>query len=369
MKEINISRVLISKRKEKGITQEGLAAYIGVSKASVSKWETGQSYPDITFLPQLATYFNISIDELIGYTPQLTKEQIAELYHQLADAFASQPFEQVYGECEEIIKKYYSCFPLLMQMTVLYLNHHMQAPGEQKNQILEETLDLCCRIRDESKDDFLSRDAAMVMAHCFLLLEKPEEVLALFGETLHPIHSETGLLAQAYLLLGKMDKSLEVTQVNMYQHLLALMESSTQLVILSAQDPAKVDMIMKRALETAKTFQLEKLHPNSMAILALTGAQVYCNLGSNEKAIELLKLYVETCRNFFPAQLHGDCFFDSIDGWLKNFDLGKEAPRSESAIKKSLLTSISENPALAPLTELAEFQSILGQIQSIIGGN
>jgi transcriptional regulator with XRE-family HTH domain len=49
MKEINIAKTIITKRKEKGITQDELAAYIGVSKASVSKWETAQSYPDITF--------------------------------------------------------------------------------------------------------------------------------------------------------------------------------------------------------------------------------------------------------------------------------------------------------------------------------
>jgi len=65
VKEINIHKIIADKRKEKGITQEELAAYIGITKASVSKWETGQSYPDITFLPLLASYFNISIDELI----------------------------------------------------------------------------------------------------------------------------------------------------------------------------------------------------------------------------------------------------------------------------------------------------------------
>ena len=68
MKEINIAKVLVKKRKEKGITQDQLANYIGVSKASVSKWETEQSYPDVTFLPQLAAYFNISIDELMDST-------------------------------------------------------------------------------------------------------------------------------------------------------------------------------------------------------------------------------------------------------------------------------------------------------------
>ena len=88
MKELNLSNILVKKRKEKGITQDQLAAYIGVSKASVSKWETGQSYPDITFLPQLAAYFNMSVDELIGYKPQMTKEDIRKLYLRLAKDFS-----------------------------------------------------------------------------------------------------------------------------------------------------------------------------------------------------------------------------------------------------------------------------------------
>lgn len=61
MKEINLGHILIENRHKRGITQDELASYIGVSKAAVSKWETGTTYPDITLLPQLATYFNISI--------------------------------------------------------------------------------------------------------------------------------------------------------------------------------------------------------------------------------------------------------------------------------------------------------------------
>ena len=79
MKEINVGKMIILKRKEKKITQDELAKYIGVSKAAISKWETGQSYPDITLLPILAAYFNMSIDELIGYEPQMVKEDIQKL--------------------------------------------------------------------------------------------------------------------------------------------------------------------------------------------------------------------------------------------------------------------------------------------------
>ena len=93
MKEINITNVLVKKRKEKGITQDELANYIGVSKASVSKWETGQSYPDITFLPMPASYFDISIDDLMDYKPQMTKEDIRKLYRKLSSDFTAKPFD------------------------------------------------------------------------------------------------------------------------------------------------------------------------------------------------------------------------------------------------------------------------------------
>ena len=51
MNDINIAGMILSKRRERGMTQDDLAAHIGVSKAPVSKWETGQCFPDITILP------------------------------------------------------------------------------------------------------------------------------------------------------------------------------------------------------------------------------------------------------------------------------------------------------------------------------
>lgn len=50
----------------KNLTQEDIAEYLGITAQSVSKWERGESYPDITFLPALANIFETSIDLLIG---------------------------------------------------------------------------------------------------------------------------------------------------------------------------------------------------------------------------------------------------------------------------------------------------------------
>lgn len=56
---------LFGLRKQKGWTQRQLAARLGVSDKAVSKWETGEAYPDITLLRPLAALFGVSADSLL----------------------------------------------------------------------------------------------------------------------------------------------------------------------------------------------------------------------------------------------------------------------------------------------------------------
>lgn len=62
-------------RRDGGMTQEQLAARLGVTFQAVSKWETGVSCPDIQLLPQLADVFGVTLDALFGRVPALTEEQ------------------------------------------------------------------------------------------------------------------------------------------------------------------------------------------------------------------------------------------------------------------------------------------------------
>jgi len=66
---IKINEQISFLRKQKGITQEELAQVLGVTNQSVSKWESGSCCPDIQLLPELAKYFQVSVDELLGYRP------------------------------------------------------------------------------------------------------------------------------------------------------------------------------------------------------------------------------------------------------------------------------------------------------------
>ena len=71
----NIKRL----RRENNLTQETLAEFLGVTFQSVSNWERGESYPDITILPEIASFFKVSIEELLGVNKAVDEEDIKRL--------------------------------------------------------------------------------------------------------------------------------------------------------------------------------------------------------------------------------------------------------------------------------------------------
>ena len=73
---INFNERIKKLRKQKDLTQEQLAEYMGISPQAVSRWETGASCPDISALPQLAELFGLTIDELLGVNEKKKRREI-----------------------------------------------------------------------------------------------------------------------------------------------------------------------------------------------------------------------------------------------------------------------------------------------------
>ena len=59
-------------RKQKGLTQEELAASLYVSRTAISKWESGRGYPNIESLKAIAKFFSVTVDELLSSGEVLT---------------------------------------------------------------------------------------------------------------------------------------------------------------------------------------------------------------------------------------------------------------------------------------------------------
>lgn len=68
MDKYKFGEYIYNKRKSLGLTQDELGRKLGVTNKAVSKWEVGETFPDITMLAPLAKTLGVSVDELLNYT-------------------------------------------------------------------------------------------------------------------------------------------------------------------------------------------------------------------------------------------------------------------------------------------------------------
>jgi transcriptional regulator with XRE-family HTH domain len=91
-------------RVQHNMTQEEVAERLGFSAQTVSKWERGISYPDITLLPKIAKMFRCSIDSLFNMQSYWDEEHEKELLEKLEKLRLEGKFEEVYLTCIEEIE-------------------------------------------------------------------------------------------------------------------------------------------------------------------------------------------------------------------------------------------------------------------------
>lgn len=145
---IHIAENLKKLRKERGLTQEALADFVGVSYQAVSKWERGDGYPDITLLPVIAGFFGVTLDDLVGMNEIRNKEKYDE-FNMRAGKLAS---EGKIGEAIDTMREALKSFPSdyhFMAELACYLDGYgktkeeRQANGEEAIRISERILEFC----------------------------------------------------------------------------------------------------------------------------------------------------------------------------------------------------------------------------------
>lgn len=101
---MKLSENIKTLRKERNLRQEQLAEAMGVSTASVSKWETGQCAPELTVLMELADYFEVSIDTLMGHS--VNSERMDGLIQEMEQAANNRDETIAITICEKLLRNY-----------------------------------------------------------------------------------------------------------------------------------------------------------------------------------------------------------------------------------------------------------------------
>lgn len=139
-------------RKERELTQEKLAEYLGVTFQSISNWERGESYPDITLLPEIAAFFKVSIDDLLGLSRAEAQKKIdcyLRVYEE--NRFKDTPF--TFRELQQAVRDFPSDFRILVRYMELLMceKTYKDAPDYEKTS--RELLSIYDNIQTHCTDD------------------------------------------------------------------------------------------------------------------------------------------------------------------------------------------------------------------------
>ena len=169
----NIKRL----RTAKNITQEQLSVAMNVTCAAVSKWERGETYPDITLLQPLSYFFEVTLDELMGYDQKKVQADIDETI-----ALYRKHWKDSKGR--EIIVKAYHDYPNDYRIMHYYMWNIGGDMADNNPTVLiehkEEFLSICEKILDGCTEDALRLNAWNMRAKILHAEGKTDEALRIY---------------------------------------------------------------------------------------------------------------------------------------------------------------------------------------------
>lgn len=196
-------------RAAKGVTQEKLAEYIGVSCQAISKWESENGYPDIELIPALAGYFNITADELLGIDTAKSKEIISgymKSFFELTDDAPAQ-----LALMREAAVKFPNNFLLLQSLMYalifnidIHLNPEVAKSMMTKSTVLDETANkellreavmIAERILEDCLDDSIRHSAIQILCYYYPLINKKENAV-LLADAMPPLYISRDFLLE-----------------------------------------------------------------------------------------------------------------------------------------------------------------------------
>lgn len=175
--KLSLSENISKLRKKHSMTQEQLADALGVTFASVSKWERGVATPELHLIAEMADLFEVSLDALVGFDAQ--SSGVVALDERIAELQREKKYEEAIIEAEKALLRYPNDFRIVCRAGTLY-----GVAGTERKE-----------------DKYLNR--------CIDLLERS---IFLLSQNTNPEISEAvikGEIAQYYIILGKVEKGIE----------------------------------------------------------------------------------------------------------------------------------------------------------------
>ena len=206
---MKINEIIKEKRTTKGLTQEEIANYLGVSTPAVNKWEKGVSYPDITILPALARLLKVDLNTLLSFNDNLSDQEIGHFSNELANIMTTKSFDIAFKLGLDKIYEYPTCDKLILT-TAIMLDGGLSMYGSNNKKYYKDEIEKLY-IRITNSENLSIKNSAISMLVTKFLERKEFEKAQEYIDSLEDVTCDKKKLqGSLYLQSGEFNKASEV---------------------------------------------------------------------------------------------------------------------------------------------------------------
>lgn len=353
--DLKIGEIIFDLRKKKGITQEELANKIGVSTAAVSKWETGNSYPDITLLSPIARALETNIDGLLSFESSLSDETIEVIYNKCLKSFEMCEFNEAIKIWNNYIKEYPTNLRLKLKLASLSIYSLMFAGSEENAAIIINKSIELLKAAYKSEEREIKESALCMLSSLYMMSERCEEAIeAIESIEVSSINPKL-MLSPIYYQMGKIEESKKLDQELLFKSINDIM-----LTLVSLSKTFRKEEDYETALKLAdinrsigELFDVERFIGLGNYNL-YTG--IYSDLKDEDNTLFYLEKLVDGYRNIKENNIKDNKLFNLIEF--------KENNLSDAQIKKGL-SIILEEKRYDFIRDTERYKKILMSMENI----
>lgn len=184
-----IAENLKSLRRRDNMTQEEVAELLGVSPQSVSKWERGDTFPDITLLPALANLYHTSVDALVGMDRIREEQTKSALYTAEREHLRHGDYRAAANVMAEALKTFPGDVGFMSELAFA-----LALDGEEEH--LAQAITLCERILEKQKGDKVYDTTRAALSFMYLKAGEREKAVSMARQLPHMRESREAILAE-----------------------------------------------------------------------------------------------------------------------------------------------------------------------------
>lgn len=157
-------------RLKKNYTQEDLANILGTSIQSISRWENGATYPDISLLPLIASTFNVTVDYLLGADIIHNTKILEEIKKQVKE------YRKIGNnvKCYEYVKEMYEKYPSIEELQLMFAEVCFEA-GNFNKSYTEEGIVVAKKVLETTLDEDIKFKAADILFYLYLKNDRKDK--------------------------------------------------------------------------------------------------------------------------------------------------------------------------------------------------